>query len=304
MGTSTSFNSPEPDGFWENNRGEIITEQVAGSGGMFMGTMAGGTGIAFNVIDPDVVEAIRALDVQMGKRFRDEMADTIREWVEVGYRQGYNPRRTARYIKRAPGLASQHVDTVARFRKELETNSRTALRRQLRRNMVRLPDGSQQFVTGHAGGYGLGKRDMNMLDRVLGSERERLRPAQIDRLVRSYERRLIGWHAETLSRTATLDAMKVGNHQATAQAIEAGVLDPGLVISEWSAVMDGRVRPTHEAMHGEKVPFGTPFPNGQVIPGEGEYNCRCLKLDRLATKKERQEMGLVRTQPTLEGAVT
>jgi uncharacterized protein with gpF-like domain len=34
-------------------------------------------------------------------------------------------------------------------------------------------------------------------------------------------------------------------------------------------------REEHIPLHGETVPFDSPYSNGQMIPGETDYNCAC-----------------------------
>ncbi len=44
-------------------------------------------------------------------------------------------------------------------------------------------------------------------------------------------------------------------------------------------------RDEHVPMNGETVPYDQPYSNGQMIPGEGDYNCGCLSryhLQRVA----------------------
>lgn len=103
-----------------------------------------------------------------------------------------------------------------------------------------------------------------------------LSPEKIDRMVAAYEKRMTAFHAETVSRTATLDSMKLGQRLSWEDAARKGIVDRGLLQKKWITVQDDRVRPEHKLMHGESVPFDNTFSNGDTIPGESDFNCRCI----------------------------
>ena len=239
-----------------------------------------GEGIAFNVLNPEVIEGIRNLNLKMADELKDDVRNVVEAVVENGLRDGVGPRTIARGIKKSVSLTETQFGAVRTFREELEANSRKALNRQLARNMVRKPDGSLQYVPGHAGGTGVSKRDLKSMNAVLGTD-DALSTKQIDRIVASYQRRLTAWHAETVARTATVDSLKAAQNLSTEQAIRQGILPRDLMRSEWVTSGDNRVREEHVAMNGQIVNFGEPFSNGQVIPGTGDYGCRCLKRDFL-----------------------
>ena len=237
-------------------------------------------GIGFGVLDPKVIDSIRALDLKMATSLKDDVRETVRAFVENGLRNGMNPRTIARQTRQVVGLTGKQLEWVDNFRNELETSSKKALRRSLGRGFIRLPDGSVGYNAAHAGGIGVRKTDMATLRRVLGTD-EKLSPKQVDRMVDAYRRRLTALHSEAIARTATLDSLKNAQHQATDQAIKQGVLNADRMWSEWVTAGDDRVRDAHVAMAGDKVPFGTEFKNGQTIPGSSDYMCRCSKRDYL-----------------------
>jgi hypothetical protein len=105
-----------------------------------------------------------------------------------------------------------------------------------------------------------------------------LSDAAVERMVTAYTRRAVALNAETVSRTASLDAMKLGQDLAWRDAMDRGIVEPGSLNKTWKGVMDDRERDEHVAMEGETVPFEAPYSNGQMIPGEDEYNCRCISM--------------------------
>jgi SPP1 gp7 family putative phage head morphogenesis protein len=78
------------------------------------------------------------------------------------------------------------------------------------------------------------------------------------------------WHRETVFRTNVLSAYGRG-HWEQAQDIKA--LRP---YARYSAVMDGRTRPRHVALHGLIYPLDSPF--WQLYWPPWDYNCRCAAI--------------------------
>lgn len=99
---------------------------------------------------------------------------------------------------------------------------------------------------------------------------------QIARMTDAYRRRMLAFHAETISRTATLDAFKLGQKLSWDDAIAKGIVDGDRLQKQWIGVGDSRERPEHVAMNDEVVGADEPYSNGEQIPGESTYNCRCL----------------------------
>ena len=75
------------------------------------------------------------------------------------------------------------------------------------------------------------------------------------------------WHRETVFRTNVLSSYGAGHWE---QAQAARTLRP---FARYSAVMDGRTRPRHAALHGLVYPLDHPF--WQTYWPPWDYNCRC-----------------------------
>jgi predicted GNAT family acetyltransferase len=111
-----------------------------------------------------------------------------------------------------------------------------------------------------------------------------LTPEQIDKMVERYRERWVKHNAETNARTASIDAMKLGQRLSWEDAISKGVVNAEDLQEEWITAGDDRVRESHEKMNGEKKPFNGVYSNGQTIPGESEFNCRCIS--RVTVKRK------------------
>ena len=100
--------------------------------------------------------------------------------------------------------------------------------------------------------------------------------AQVEKAVSAYRKKAVALNAETNAGTATKDAYKRGQQLAWQDAVDKGIVDGARLKKQWLGIMDNRERPTHVAMEKETVPYDQPYSNGQMVPGDTEYNCRCI----------------------------
>jgi len=217
------------------------------------GRVDGGIAVSFDVLNPRVIDAIRALDTKVIQTLKDDVRETVRAYVENAVRDGVGPRTVARDLRDVIGLAPNQARAVDNYRTLLETGDSAALRRQLR-----------------------DKRYDRTTARAFGADGEGLPADTIDAMVAAYRKKMLAFNAETNARTATLDALKAGQRLSWQDAIDAGIVDGARLVKRWIGVKDDRERPEHLAMEGETVPFDQPFSNGEMIPGDSTYNCRCI----------------------------
>lgn len=103
-----------------------------------------------------------------------------------------------------------------------------------------------------------------------------LTDAQIEKKVAAYTKRAVAQNAEVNARTATLDSLKLGQHLSWQDAIDQGIVKREDLWKRWTTVGDDRVRDEHVAMNGEEVPFSNFYSNGEDVPGQSTFNCRCI----------------------------
>jgi hypothetical protein len=206
--------------------------------------------ITFDVLNPRVLDGIKALDTRVMTTLHDQVRETFRQHVAAGLEDGVNPRTIARGLRDVLPLAPNQELAVRNFRRALLGQS-------------------------DASPFAYKLRDKRFDARVRAGN---LTDEQIDRYTAAYRKRMIAFNAETNARTAALDAQKAGQRLTWDDAIARGDVDPVRLQKRWSTVMDGRERPTHHDMNGEVVPYDQPFSNGQMIPGDTEFNCRCLAI--------------------------
>lgn len=214
--------------------------------------------VAFDVLNPRMVDAIRQLNTKVIEDLKDSVRDTVRQVVERGLIDGVNPRAMARELRSSVGLGTSQATAVRNFRQALLDRDAAKVKTYLLRDRR-----SDRRIT--RGDYD---------------------DADVDRWTDIYRRRRIAQNAETVARTAALDAQRAAQHMAWEGAIDAGVVGRSTLMKRWVGTLDTRERPTHVAMEGETVGFDEPFSNGQRLPGDTEYNCRCIV--RYSTRLTRQ----------------
>jgi hypothetical protein len=220
------------------------------------GELSGG----FDILSPHVVPAIRTLESRVLTTLSEEVRETVRAAVTVGLEQAKTPASVAKGLREVIGLAPNQVREVENFRLKLEHAHE---RSDAFDNVLRDRRFDATLTKARKSGVPLSKE-------------------RIDTMVNAYRKRRIAQHAETVARTAALDAQKLANRLAWETAIEQGSVDRGSLMRTWRGVMDDRERPTHVAMEGDTVPFDVPHRNGQMVPGESEYRCRCIDVFRVA----------------------
>ena len=211
--------------------------------------------VAFNRLSTFVVDAARVLSTRVVDGLKAEVRETVMQAATDGFRAGVGPRTVARRVRSVIGLAPNQEAAVANFRRMISAGDAEALTRALRDRRF---DGTLRKAFAGRG----------------------LTAEQVEQMASAYRRRMIAFNAETHARTLALDAQKLAQHLAWRDAIERGVVSRNDLVREWIAVGgpqgDGRNRPEHLDMHGERAGFEEPFSNGELIPGDSTYNCRCV----------------------------
>lgn len=217
------------------------------------GKINGRVSVTFNMLNPRHIDAIRQLDQTVLQKMKADVREVVRAYIENGLRDGVNPVAVARDLRSYIGLAPNQVEAVTNFQQMLITGDREALTRALR-----------------------DRRFDATLRKALGQGGTGLSTEQVKTMTDAYARRFTAFNAETNARTAALQAMKLGQQLTWQDAADNGLVDADRLMKRWVGVKDDRERESHLEMEGDTVPFRAPFSNGQMVPGEDEYNCRCV----------------------------
>ncbi len=205
-------------------------------------------GLQFNVLNPRMVDAVRALDTKVVEGLTEDVRQILRQVTERGITAGVNPRAVARELRAAIGLGPAQESQVDNFRRALVERDVAKIKTYL-------------------------KRDRRFDSRI---ERGDYGDAEIEKWTGIYRKRRIAQNAETNAITAALDAQKLAQRMAWESAIERGLYAREDVLKRWSGTLDERERELHLRQEGETVGFDEPFTlTGEIIPGQSTYRCRC-----------------------------
>lgn len=203
-------------------------------------------GIGFDVLNPRVIEALRRLETRVIAGLAENVRGAVRAHIEAGMALGQGPAQIARGIRGAIPLGPSQVKQVANFRAALRGERPIA-------------------------GYTLRN---HTVDRLL--KKGPLTAEQVARYTEAYRKARVAQNAATVARTVALDSFKLGQRLSWQDAIDKGYVDGGSLMKEWVQVDRPTKRDEHVPMHGEVAPFDEPYSNGDMDPGENDYNCACL----------------------------
>lgn len=223
-------------------------------------------GVAFDVLNPRILSALRVLDSRVMQVVKDGTREAFRAFVEQGFRAGKAPAAIARAVKDWIGLAPNQLAAIDNFRTLLETGDRAALTRQLRDRRF---DPTVKKATTPPTSATPGTPPVPP---------KPLTAPQIDKMVDAYRERMKAHNANVLAKTAAQDAMKLGNKATWIDAEAKGFVPRGSVRRRWIHLdAQPHPRPTHQAMQGQTVGLNEPYSNGDNYAGEHDpWNCHCL----------------------------
>lgn len=191
-----------------------------------------------------------------------QQREVITHIVNRGFVLGLSRAAVARQIRSCIGLTRNQEIWVENYREQLKNLDPAAFERALR-----------------------DRRSDKLLQRLI-EEGGTLTQQQIDSMVERYRQRLIQYRAQTIARTESLRAVRMGEYEALKDAYEEGVID-SRCRRFWVTCADERVRRTHTQIPGMNQegramsePFQTPLgllrypcdPNGVA---QNVINCRC-----------------------------
>ena len=111
--------------------------------------------------------------------------------------------------------------------------------------------------------------------------------AQIDAAITQMQNNTLRYRGEVISRTESINALRAGQNESIAQAIDSGEVEQGDTTKEWDSSGDQRTRATHAAADGQKRAFNEPFsvggsalmyPGDPSGPASETIQCRCIQI--------------------------
>lgn len=238
--------------------GEATLELGAGVEGLEGAehVIAGMQRMKFDLTNPHTVHAVRNHGFNLIRQITDDTRNGIRAIVAHAHEFGGHPYEQARQIKQLVGLTERQAGAVSNYRRLLEAGDSGALERELRDH--RFDPSVRRAIR----------------------EGNKLSPEQVDNLVQRYADRMLTMRAETIARTETINASRLGAQAAWTQAAEGGLLQRHQLRQGWMVTPDDRLCQYCAAvpdMNPDGVPLGGQFETllGPVDGPTLHPNCRC-----------------------------
>jgi hypothetical protein len=224
----------------------------------------------FSLTNPSTSEYLQSYPLDLIRQIDANTREAARTALLSDYLAGRNPRDTARAFRATLGLTSAQEAAVRRYRQNLETLDRRALRRQLR-----------------------DRRFDPTITRAI-RERRPLRPDQIDKMVDRYRDRYRIYRSQSVAQTEALRAVTVGQRASLLQMVADGAVDEGLR-RFWVKTNDKRTRDSHRRipslnpegvglLESYQTPLGPlEYPRDPKGSADNTVRCRCTERFSLAS---------------------
>lgn len=227
--------------------------------------------IEFNSTNARSVFALQQNRLRLVREFDRQQREAAQELLGDAFSRGLAPIEQARALKQSIGLTGNQARSVTNFRRLLEEGSTQALSRKLR------------------------DRRFDPAIRRAIRDGKPLSPEQIDRMVGRYRDRFIAFRANTIANTETVRALHMADEEMWKQAIDAGVVRPEEIKSQWFTSGLESVRPSHRRMNRQLRPFGVPFISGNgnqlMFPGDPSapandtVRCHCVVAREIKSRR-------------------
>lgn len=254
-----------------------------------VGMQLRGVSFAFNTLNPRLITWLQLYNLRLIKQINDTTKEGIRSFLIQGMQAGKNPKAVASQVKGIIGLTEKQAKAVYNYRKELETfHLRSKADAWGLGNKVDRVNGTQVFQPGKDGkpldGINVRRlRDFRydgQLKRAVTTGKA-LSPAQVDKMVKAYERKYLAYRARTIARTEAIRATNKGVEDAWQQALDKGLVSEDLTRKKWIVARDERLCevcgpiPSMNPKAGVKHSQSFATPDGPQMLPPVHPNCRC-----------------------------
>lgn len=236
----------------------------------------------FNVANPEAEAEIASIGAQLVTNATEDTKQVIRDTILAGYSKGLGPKEIAL------DLAGRINETTGKREGGVLGLSRPLASAALNlRDRLNSGDPSEMSKV-----LGMGLRDARF-DAMIRRSIESGKPLSSEAVQKMYDRYVnnaLKHRAETVARTETGQATQAAGRQAFKQGMSKAGVDPKAIVRVWDASGDSRVRNSHRALDGQRVPgldkpFVSPVTGGRMLyphdrslgaKPEDVIKCRCV----------------------------
>ena len=245
--------------------------------GTFPGRLQGDAGtfkFRFDMRNPRAENWLRQQSSALVTAITEETRANVRSTLTSGMEAGRNPRSVALDIVGRQDAQGNRVGGIVGLTRNQEYWTRS-----FRAKLEALDSGVFEMSLRDA-------RFDGTVHKAIESGKP-LTTETIDKLVDRYRARALKYRGEMIGRTEALHSLNQADYEATKQAVESGAIRAQAVQREWDSAGDGRVRPAHRMMDGQRVGIDEAFtaPDGAklMFPGDTSLGapagdvvgCRC-----------------------------
>lgn len=223
--------------------------------------------IRFNTLNPRTAEYLRRYAADLATELSDGARRAVNQAARVIIREGViagqGARDTASQLKAAIGLNAQQEAAARNYEAALRAG-----------DMARA-------------------RDYKLRDKRFNHDKAPDGPDKIDRMVEGYRKKALAYRALVISRTESIRALHVGQHQLWEQQVQEGRVRLEDVHRKWIYSADSKVRHAHKTIprrnkegRGLREAFDTElgplmFPGDPAGKAANVIQCRCTVITRL-----------------------
>lgn len=220
--------------------------------------------ISLNKDDVSISNFIQRERTRITSIFSTGQKDAITEALLDGIKRGNTTRQQAKAVRDSIGMTVGQVKAAGTYRDALEKRSASVLNRALR------------------------DKSFDSAIRRSIQRKENIEKSKINAMMKRYRENQLKDRAEAIAQTEATKAIHEGADIMFKQAIASGALSVVQIIRTWITRQDGKVRDSHDGMHGQKRGINEVFisdagnalrfPHDSLAPLSEIIRCRCVLI--------------------------
>lgn len=237
--------------------------------------------VSFGLASPKALSYVSQKSSTLVKGISDEQRSVIRKVLNDAYLKGSGPKSAVKVLAGTKGSAGTRGGSIIGLS---ENQAEWVLN--AREDLSRIHE-SQEALDRYLSRKRRDKRFDAAIKKAFAQGTPLKRDA-IDKIAGRYTDRLLAYRAEVIARTEFKEATNKARIDAALDLVEAGKVSEDQVMKEWDSTGDRKVRSSHVAMDGQRVPLNEAFttPDGYKLKHPGDTSlgapasetiqCRCV----------------------------
>lgn len=210
---------------------------------------------------PEAAQIAQSLTTGLIRSISEGQAQVIQTTILNGWASGQTKAQTARLIRGVIGLSPYQVQEVESYRRQLQTQSASALTRHFRDR--RFDPTVNRALAG---------------DTILSDD-------QIDRMVEAFRKKRVAYRAKFIAQDQSTNLIDAAREVAVLQIAAKAGIHQEQIEGTWETNLDGKERINHGSLNGQVRRIGEPYigingiplmrPHDPNAPASETCGCRC-----------------------------